>query len=44
MREKIPDFEEIRIADVSHWIMVQARDEVAAGVLQWLHKVKVAKL
>ncbi|KAH9959851.1 alpha/beta-hydrolase [Russula dissimulans] len=39
MRE-IPDFEEIKIPDVSHWIMVEARDEVTAGVLRWLGKVK----
>ncbi|KAI9434442.1 alpha/beta-hydrolase [Lactarius indigo] len=39
MRVLIPKLEEKKLEDVGHWIMVQAKDEVTKGVLDWLAKL-----
>jgi hypothetical protein len=43
MREVIGKLKEIKLGNMAHWIMVEARDQVTAGVLDWL-RVPLCKL
>ncbi|KAH8985432.1 alpha/beta-hydrolase [Lactarius hatsudake] len=44
MRVLIPKLEEKELKNEGHWIMVQAKDEVTRGVLDWLGNLKLAML
>ncbi|KAI0252063.1 alpha/beta-hydrolase [Lactifluus subvellereus] len=40
MKKEIVRLEEIKLPNVGHWIMVEARNEVTRGVLEWLMMTK----
>ncbi|KAI0258109.1 alpha/beta-hydrolase [Gloeopeniophorella convolvens] len=43
IREGIPQLQEIKLPNARHWVMLHAKEEVVAGVLDWLSGLNIPR-